>query len=139
MEKSASAHSIQRVSHAFEVSRNGYYKYLQQRKNGKRNKENTILLSDLMCIWLKSRRAYGSPRLKIVLTNKGYKANQKRIVRLIHLYGIKAFLKKKYHSTTNSKHNKPVAENLLMRNFTTEVFFPLKIDQLFHRKLTTKI
>jgi transposase InsO family protein len=120
MEKLASAHNIQRMSHAFEVSRSGYYKYLNQGKNGKRNKENTILLSEMMHIWLKNRRAYGSPRLKIALTNMGYKVNPKRVVRLMHVYGIKAFRKKKYHSTTNSKHNKPVAENLLMRNFTAE-------------------
>ena len=120
MEKLASAHNIQRMSHAFEVSRSGYYKYLNQGKNGKRNKENTILLSEMMHIWLKNRRAYGSPRLKTALTNMGYKVNQKRIVRLMQINGIKAFRKKKYHSTTNSKHNKPVAENLLMRNFTAE-------------------
>src|ERR1035437_9322866 len=120
MEKLASAHSIQRMSHAFEVSRSGYYKYLNHGKNGKRNKENTILLSEMMHIWLKNRRAYGSPRLKKALTNIGYKVNQKRVVRLMNINGIKAFRKKKYHSTTNSKHNKPVAENLLMRNFTAE-------------------
>src|SRR5664280_2441266 len=120
MEKLASAHSVQRMCHAFEVSRSGYYKYLKQRKNGKRNKENIILVLQMMNIWLQSRRVYGSPRLTAALSNMGYKVNQKRIVRLMHVYGIKAFRKKKYHSTTNSKHNKPVAENLLMRNFTAE-------------------
>jgi transposase InsO family protein len=74
----------------------------------------------MMNIWLQSRRTYGSPRLKAALTNMGYKVNQKRIVRLMHIHGIKAFRKKKYRTTTNSKHNKPVAENLLMRNFTAE-------------------
>ena len=95
MEKLASAHSIQRMSHAFEVSRSGYYKYLNQGKNGKRYKENTILLSEMMHIWLKNRRAYGSPRLKVALTNMGYKVNPKRIVRLMHINGVKAFWKKK--------------------------------------------
>jgi len=120
MEKLASAHSIQRMCHAFQVSRSGYYKYLNQGKNGKRNKENIILVLQMMNIWLQSRRAYGSPRLKAALTNMGYKVNKKRIVRLMQINGIKAFRKKKYRTTSNSKHNKPVAENLLMRNFTAE-------------------
>jgi putative transposase len=120
MEKLASAHSIQRMSHAFEVSRSGYYKYLKQGKEGKRNKENMILQLQMLNIWVQSRRAYGSPRLKKALSDMGYRVNQKRIVRLMHISGIKAFRKKKYHSTTNSEHNKPVAENLLMRNFTAE-------------------
>src|ERR1035437_7484542 len=117
MEKLASAHSVQRMCHAFDVSRSGYYKYLNQGKNSKRNKENIILLSQMMNIWLQSRRAYGSPRLKAAM---GYKVNKKRIVRLMQINGIKAFRKKKYRTTTNSKHNKPVAENLLMRNFTAD-------------------
>jgi len=120
MEKLASAHSIQRMCHAFEVSRSGYYKYLKQGKEGKRNKENMILQLQMINIWIQSRRAYGSLRLKKALRNMGYKVNQKRVVRLMHINGIKAFWKKKYRITTNSKHNKPVAENLLMRNFTAE-------------------
>jgi len=120
MEKLASAHSVQRMCHAFEVSRSGYYKYLKQRKNGKRNKENIILVLQMMNIWLQSRRVYGSPRLTAALSNMGYKVNKKRIVRLMQVNGIKAFRKKKYRTTSNSKHNKPVAENLLMRNFTAE-------------------
>jgi transposase InsO family protein len=120
MEKLASAHSIQRMCHAFEVSRSGYYKYLSQGKNGKRNKENMILQLQMMNIWIHSRRAYGSPRLKEALRNMGYKINQKHVVRLMHINGIKAFRKKKYRATTNSKHNKTVAENLLMRNFTAD-------------------
>jgi transposase InsO family protein len=120
MEKLASAHSVQRMCHAFEVSRSGYYKYLNQGKNGKRNKENIILLLQVMNSWIQSRRVYGSPRLTAALRKMGYKVNKKRIVRLMQLNGIKAFRKKKYRRTTNSKHNKPVAENLLMRNFTAE-------------------
>jgi len=120
MEKLASAHSVQRMCHAFEVSRSGYYKYLNQGKNGKRNKENIILLLQVMNSWIQSRRVYGSPRLTAALRKMGYKVNKKRIVRLMQINGIKAFRKKKYRRTTNSKHNKPVAENLLMRNFTAE-------------------
>jgi transposase InsO family protein len=120
MEKLASSHSVQRMCHAFEVSRSGYYKYLSQGKNGKRNKKNKILLLQILNIWLQSRRVYGSPRLTAALRNMGYSVNQKRVVRLMHINGIKAFRKKKYRTTSNSKHNKPVAENLLMRNFTAE-------------------
>jgi transposase InsO family protein len=120
MEKLASAHRVQRMCQAFQVSRSGYYKYLNQGKEGKRNKENIILLVQILNIWLQSRRVYGSPRIKAALTNLGYRVNKKRIVRLMQQNDIKAFRKKRYRTTTNSKHNKPVAENLLMRNFTAE-------------------
>jgi putative transposase len=120
MEKLASSHSIQRMSHAFEVSRSGYYKYLNQLKNGKRNRENILLLKEMMNIWLQSRRVYGSPRIAAALRNLGYKVNRKRVVRLMQINGIKAFRKKKYRRTANPKQNKAVAENLLMRDFRAE-------------------
>jgi transposase InsO family protein len=120
MEKLASFHSVQRMCHAFEVSRSGYYKYLNHGKNGKRNKENINLHLEMMNIWLQSRRVYGSPRITVALRNMGYRVNQKRIIRLMHINDIKAFRKKKYRTATDSKHNKPAAENLLMRNFRTE-------------------
>ena len=120
MEKLASSHSVQRMCHAFEVSRSGYYKYLNQGKEGKRNKENKILLFQILNIWIQSRRVYGSPRLTAALRNMGYMVNQKRVVRLMHINRIKAFRKKKYRNAAKSKHNKPAAENLLMRKFTAD-------------------
>lgn len=117
MEQLASAHRVQRMCQAFQVSRSGYYKYMNQRKQGKRNKENILLLEEIMNIWLNSRRLYGSLRITAALRNKGFTVNKKRVVRLMQLNDIKARRRKKYHITTNSKHNKPVAENLLMRNF----------------------
>jgi transposase InsO family protein len=120
MEKLASSHSAQRMCHAFEVSRSGYYKYLKQGKEGKRNKENIMLLLQILNIWLQSRRVYGSPRLTAALRKMGYRVNQKRVVRLMHINGIKAFRKKKYRTAADSNHNKPAAENLLMRNFRAE-------------------
>jgi len=73
------------MCHAFEVSRSGYYKYLNQGKNGIRNKENMILQLQMMNIWIQNRRAYGSPRLRKTLRDMGYKVNQKRVVRLMHI------------------------------------------------------
>lgn len=120
MEKLASAHRVQRMCHAFQVSRSGYYKYLNHGKKGKRNKENILLLEEILNIWMLSRRIYGSPRIKAALTNMGYSVNIKRIVRLMQQNAIQARRKKRYRITTDSKHNKPVANNLLMRNFKTE-------------------
>jgi putative transposase len=120
MEKLASAHTVQRMCQAFQVSRSGYYKYINKGKQNKRNKEKLLLALEVMNLWIKSRRLYGSPRITAALRKMGYKVNRKRVMRLMHINNIKARRKKKYRSTTNSKHKRPVAMNLLMRNFTAE-------------------
>ena len=118
MEKLASAHRVQRMCHAFQVSRSGYYKYINKGKNSKRYKENIFIYLKILEIWILSRRLYGSPKITEELKKNGLIVNRKRIVRLMQINGIQARRKKKYRSTTNSAHNKPVTENKLMRNFT---------------------
>lgn len=67
-----------------------------------------------------SRRAYGSPRITEDLQAKGMRCSENRVARLMKVHGIVGKAKKKFKATTNSKHNLPVAENLLNQNFVTE-------------------
>jgi transposase InsO family protein len=42
------------------------------------------------------------------------------VARLMKIHGIAGKAKKKFKATTNSKHDLPVAENLLSQNFVSE-------------------
>lgn len=117
MEQLSTEHNIERMSRVFKVSRSGYYKYITKGRNSKRSRENEFLLVLIFNIWLEGRRVYGSPRITMMLRENGFIVTRKRVVRLMRIGNIKAMQKKKYHRTTNSEHNKPVAPNLLMRNF----------------------
>jgi transposase InsO family protein len=50
----------------------------------------------------------------------GFDANQKKVERLMKKFGIRAKTKRKFRITTDSKHNLPVAENILNRKFTPD-------------------
>lgn len=67
-----------------------------------------------------SRKAYGSPRITEDLQAKGIKCSENRVARLMKSNGIVAKAAKKFKATTNSKHNLPVAENLLKQNFESD-------------------
>ena len=67
-----------------------------------------------------SRRAYGSPRITKDIQARGTKCSENRVARLMKIHGIAGKTKKKFKATTNSKHNLPVAENLLNQNFVAE-------------------
>jgi transposase InsO family protein len=62
--------------------------------------------------------SYGSPRIHRKLDKQGVHCGKKRVERLMREAGIQAIQKRKFKATTNSKHNLPVAENILNRNFT---------------------
>jgi len=85
-----------------------------------RNRSNRSLLAEIRIAFDRSRQTYGSPRLAVELKESGVSCSENRVARLMRLGGIRAVSKRKYRVTTNSKHNHPVAENLLNRQFSTD-------------------
>lgn len=68
----------------------------------------------------RSKRTYGSPRIAAELQASGVEASRVRVARLMKQASICSEHKKKYKATTDSKHDHPVAKNLLDRNFQPE-------------------
>lgn len=99
-----------------EVSRSGYYKR-KKRNQGKRYKENKMLLEMIKEIFLENKERYGSPRITVELRRKGVNCNKKRVARIMRKNGIEARIFRKYRSTTNSEHKRPISENILDRDF----------------------
>ena len=68
----------------------------------------------------KSRQSYGERRIKDDLADLGKTVSRQRIRRLMKEEGLACKTKRKFKATTDSSHNKPVAENLLKRDFNRE-------------------
>jgi len=101
---------------AFEVSRSGYYKWTK-RKVSKREKRRHKLAKRIRHIFLESRCLYGSPKVTKELQKQGMKVSEKTVARIMKELGLRSRTVKKYKATTNSKHNLPVHENVLNRQF----------------------
>lgn len=119
MDQNRSSHGVQKMCRVIGASRSGYYGWRRQPES-KRQKDNEKILVEIRESHKNSRRAYGSPRITKDLQAKGIKCSENRVARLMKIHGIIAKTKKKFKATTNSKHNLPVAENLLNQNFVTE-------------------
>ena len=76
------------------------------------------LLALIRSIHAELKSAYGSPRMVRELRARGICASKARVERLMRDHGIRGRHKRRYKATTDSKHNLPVAENLLARDFT---------------------
>lgn len=120
----AAKYSIQKMCRFLNVSRSGYYKYLS-RGESIRKKKDQELKEKILAIYNQYRKRYGSPRIFGVLHDQGIRCSRKRVERLMRELGIRARHKRQFKVTTNSKHNYPVAPNLLDRKF--EVTAPNKV------------
>ena len=109
---------------ALDVSRSGFYAWLKRPKS-ERAIANDELLVKIKRVHKKSRKTYGSRRVQKQLLSESETCSKNRVARLMSQHGIMAKTKRKFRATTNSKHNTPVAENLLNRQF--EVDAPNKV------------
>ncbi len=102
---------------AFQISQSSYYHWI---KNGTsdRWKENESLLVEIMDIFEYSKSSYGSPRMTEELKARGWNVSRPRVARIMRAAGIVARRRRKFVATTDSKHNYPVAPNVLDRNFS---------------------
>ncbi len=101
------------------MSRSGYYA-ARKRPPSRREQENQALTAEIRVIHKQFRQVYGSPRMLSELRDRGFACSRNRVVRLMRESGIAAKTKRKFKVTTRSKHQFPVAPNLLEQNFTAE-------------------
>lgn len=101
------------------VSRSGYYGWLK-RKPSKWEVDNGKLLVKIRRIHQQSNQTYGSPRITIELRDQQYKVSRPRVARLMKTAGIRSKIVRKFRVTTDSRHNYPIVENKLNRQFKVE-------------------
>lgn len=101
----------------FDVSRSGFYAWLT-REPSQRAQEDERLKVAIKAAHKRTRESYSSRRLQPELAAEGFIAGRDRIARLRRELGIRCRQRRKFKATTNSKHNLPVAENLLEQTFT---------------------
>lgn len=101
-----------------EVSPAGYYAW-RDRPVSERTKSNGGLLAAIRQVHQDSSGRYGSPRVHAVLRKQGRGVSRGRIDRLMHRHGIRAIMAppRRVH-TTDSRHDLPIAPNLIARDFT---------------------
>ena len=107
------------------VSASGYFEHVAYRESKAPSKPGGHLSDEAVLAHIKASHAgskgeYGWPRIWKELVTKGVRVGKDRIQKLMKLHGIKARGKRKYVVTTDSKHNLPMAPNLLDRNFQPE-------------------
>jgi len=105
------------ICRVLRVSRSGFYAW-QTRKPSARQKRQEELLEKIRQVIQDSRQLYGSPRVHRALLVDGEVVSRKTVARLMRRAKIQAKSRRRFvPRTTDSSHAKPVADNLLARDF----------------------
>jgi putative transposase len=100
------------------LSPSGYHAWLT-RKPSKRSLEEGRLEAEIQAAHKRMRETAGPETLQRDLREQGIKVGVCRIRRIRKKLGIRCKQKKRFKATTNSRHTRPVAENLLNQQFET--------------------
>jgi len=115
----AGQYPLRLMCRALGVTAQGYHQWFRGAPARDKRSEAERALRDRICAeHADSRRTYGRIRVTRELKAQGVCVNEKRVGRLMKLDGLRAKAARKYKATTNSAHSKPVAENMLNRDFT---------------------
>ena len=109
--------AVETLCRALSVSVSGFYAW-RQRGTSQRATEDGKLLEQIRQAYEAGRGVYGSPRIHAYLRHQGIRCSRKRVARLMRQHQIASRRRPKRRvSTTDSRHGRPVAPNLLRRDF----------------------
>ena len=108
---------LQIMARIFSVTTDAFWMW-KKRGVSQRKQEDAVLKEEIKVIHANSKQTYGSPRVKYELLEKhGKRISRARANRLMREAGLRTKYKKKFVTTTKSKHSKNITENTLNREF----------------------
>lgn len=112
-----SGFEVEEMCQVLGVSRSGYYRW-REKQPSRRDLENAQLLTEIIKIYEQSQKRYGSPKITQSLKAKGLICGKNRVARIMKAKDLYSKTKRKWKATTNSRHEYPVADNLLNQDFS---------------------
>lgn len=111
------AYPVTILCRVLKVTRSGYYAW-RQRPVSARAQADERDQPKVRAAFVASRGTYGSPRVTKVLQRQGIETGRTRVARLMRDANLVARPKKKFRCLTNSRHDHPLAPNLVNQEFT---------------------
>jgi putative transposase len=103
-----------------DVSRSGYYHWLN-RVESPSSRDRKLFDLEVKTAFVEGKGKYGRDRVRLALGIKGRKASRKRVGASMNRQGLRFKPRRRFKATTNSRHDFPIAQNLLNRNFSVSV------------------
>lgn len=120
---------------ALGVAPSGFYAW-RRRPVPERVVRDRALAAHVRAAFAASRKRYGSPRVHAELRAQGHRVARKRVARLMRLDGLRARPRRRYVTTTQSKHKHPVAPNVVARRFETAAPNQVWVSDLTYLRTT---
>lgn len=108
------------ICRVLRVTRSGFYAWLKRKPSARQVRQET-LLARIRVAYAENRELYGSPRVHRALLVDGEVVSRNTVAKLMRAAKIRAKTRRRFvPRTTDSTHAKPIADNVLNRDFAAE-------------------
>ena len=111
------------------VSKSGFYKWMKHQREPLTVRERYLHIRILEA-FEQSKKTYGSRRIFKTLRSWGVMCYENQVAKIMRINGIKPKTKRKYRLTTDSRHSKNIAVNLLQRNFKADAMNQILVGDI---------
>lgn len=112
-------HAVRTLCRVLEVSRSGFYAW-SRRSASPRAIEDSRIVAEVAAVFDENKGRYGSVRITRELRATGVRVGRHRVRRLMRQAALRVRRCRRWVRTTESRHQHPIAPNLLARNFTVD-------------------
>jgi putative transposase len=130
IEEHRSQWPVRLMCRLLQVSPGGYYTWRDRPAHACQQRRQTLVV-EIQAIHRQFKERYGSPRIYKELRARGLDCCVNTVAKLMRQQGIAAKTKRKFRCTTDSDHDRPVADNLLDRQFE-----PTAVNQVWVADIT---
>ena len=116
---SSVAFPVSAMCRLLNVSTSGFYDWRKQPVT-RREERDVSLRRRVRSAFDASRKTYGSPRVHAELCATGEAVSRRKVATLMREEGLVARKRRRFQATTDSKHDDPIAPNVVDRSFVTE-------------------
>lgn len=111
--------TVRELCEALDVSTSGYYAWAKRDPSRSNRRASRVRQRDAVReAFVRSRQRYGSRRVHAELRARGHRISRRRVEELMRDQGLVARPRRRFKATTDSKHESPIAPNLLAREFS---------------------
>ena len=122
--------SVVEMCRVLEVSRSRYYAWRQDPESP-RVRETRRLDAAIRRLFAAHKSRAGSPKITRLLREEGWRVGTSRVAKRMREMGLRSKVRRRYRTTTDSRHQHPIAPNRLQRNFATQ-----RPDQVYVSDIT---
>ena len=139
IENNRSSFTVKKMCHVLKVSQSGYYHW-RMAPLSSRKIEKELLQERIKGLFAQHKGMAGSPMITADLREYPEFSNvsRNRVARYMREMGLRCGTVKKFVVTTDSKHNEPVAPNLLDRQFTVSSPDTVYVSDITYLKVKRK-